>query len=78
MRRASAFDPTLLRIDTMVAVRDIHLKDNFTLDEWVSSLTLSESDKNQLRTVYQYCLTPGDEALTNRPLVRGSRWWASC
>ena len=41
MRRASAFDPTLLRIDTMVAVRDIHLKDNFTLDEWVSSLTLS-------------------------------------
>jgi GTP pyrophosphokinase len=55
----------------MVAVRDIHLKDNFTLDEWVSSLTLSESDKNQLRTVYQYCLTLGDEALTNRLLVRG-------
>ena len=55
----------------MVAVREIHLKDNFTLDEWVSSLTLSESDKNQLRTVYQYCLTLGDEALTNRLLVRG-------
>ena len=55
----------------MVAVRDIHLKDNFTLDEWVSSLTLSESDKNQLRTVYQYCLTLGDEALTSRLLVRG-------
>ena len=35
----------------MVAVREIHLKDNFTLDEWVSSLSLSESDKNQLRTV---------------------------
>ena len=29
----------------MVAVRDIHLKDNFTLEEWVSSLTLSDSDK---------------------------------
>ena len=57
----------------MVAVRDIHLKDNFTLDEWVSSLTLSESDKNQLRTVYQYCLTLGDEALTNRLLVRDNR-----
>ncbi|MGE6181789.1 GTP diphosphokinase [Aeromonas media] len=55
----------------MVAVREIHLKDNFTLEEWVSSLTLSESDKNQLRTVYQYCLTLGDEALTNRLLVRG-------
>lgn len=55
----------------MVAVREIHLKDNFTLEEWVSSLSLSESDKNQLRTVYQYCLTLGDEALTNRLLVRG-------
>ncbi|BBS88650.1 MULTISPECIES: GTP diphosphokinase [Aeromonas] len=55
----------------MVAVREIHLKDNFTLEEWVSSLTLSESDKNQLRTVYQYCLTLGDEALTSRLLVRG-------
>ena len=55
----------------MVAVRDIHLKDNFTLEEWVSSLSLGESDKNQLRTVYQYCLTLGDEALTNRLLVRG-------
>ncbi|MFM5138328.1 GTP diphosphokinase [Aeromonas rivipollensis] len=55
----------------MVAVREIHLKDNFTLDEWVSSLSLSESDKNQLRTVYQYCLTLGDEALTSRLLVRG-------
>ncbi len=55
----------------MVAVRDIHLKDNFTLEEWVSSLTLSDSDKDQLRTVYQYCLTLGDEALTNRLLVRG-------
>ncbi|WFC14859.1 GTP diphosphokinase [Aeromonas salmonicida] len=55
----------------MVAVRDIHLKDNFTLEEWVSSLNLSDSDKDQLRTVYQYCLTLGDEALTNRLLVRG-------
>ena len=55
----------------MVAVRDIHLKDNFTLEEWVSSLTLSDSDKDQLRTGYQYCLTLGDEALTNRLLVRG-------
>ncbi len=55
----------------MGAVREIHLKDNFTLDEWVSSLSLSESDKNQLRTVYQYCLTLGDEALTSRLLVRG-------
>ena len=55
----------------MVAVREIHLKDNFTLEGWVSSLSLSESDKNQLRTVYQYCLTLGDEALTNRLLVRG-------
>ena len=55
----------------MVAVREIHLKDNFTLEEWVSSLSLSESDKNQLRTVYQYCLTLGDEALTSRLLVRG-------
>ena len=55
----------------MVAVRDIHLKDNFTLEEWVSSLSLSDSDKDQLRTVYQYCLTLGDEALTNRLLVRG-------
>ncbi|MGY6039875.1 GTP diphosphokinase [Aeromonas sp. AE23HZ002T15] len=55
----------------MVAVRDIHLKDNFTLEEWVSSLGLSESDKNQLRTVYQFCLTLGDEGLTNRLLVRG-------
>ncbi|MFM5379780.1 GTP diphosphokinase [Aeromonas dhakensis] len=55
----------------MVAVRDIHLKDNFTLEEWVSSLTLSDSDKDQLRTVYQYCLTLGDETLTNRLLVRG-------
>jgi GTP pyrophosphokinase len=70
-QKASAFGPTILRIDTMVAVREIHLKDNFTLEEWVSSLTLSESDKNQLRTVYQYCLTLGDEALTNRLLVRG-------
>ncbi len=55
----------------MVAVRDIHLKDNFTLEEWVSSLTLSDSDKDQLRTVYQYCLTLGDEALTSKLLVRG-------
>ena len=55
----------------MVAVRDIHLKDNFTLEEWVGSLTLSENDKNQLRTAYQYCLTLGDEALTSRLLVRG-------
>ncbi|MEV3834407.1 GTP diphosphokinase [Aeromonas allosaccharophila] len=55
----------------MVAVRDIHLKDNFTLEEWVGSLSLSDSDKDQLRTVYQYCLTLGDEALTNRLLVRG-------
>ncbi|WP_348685323.1 GTP diphosphokinase [Aeromonas bestiarum] len=55
----------------MVAVRDIHLKDNFTLEEWVSSLSLSDSDKDQLRTVYQYCLTLGDEVLTNRLLVRG-------
>lgn len=55
----------------MVAVRDIHLKDNFTLEEWVSSLTLSDSDKEQLRTVYQYCLTLGDEALTSKLLVRG-------
>jgi len=70
-QKASAFGPTILRIDTMVAVREIHLKDNFTLDEWVSSLSLSESDKNQLRTVYQYCLTLGDEALTSRLLVRG-------
>lgn len=55
----------------MVAVRDIHLKDNFTLEEWVSTLSLSEGDKNQLRTAYQYCLTLGDEALTSRLLVRG-------
>ncbi|MGL6151302.1 MAG: GTP diphosphokinase, partial [Aeromonas sobria] len=55
----------------MVAVRDIHLKDNFTLEEWVGSLALSDSDKDQLRTVYQYCLTLGDEALTSRLLVRG-------
>lgn len=55
----------------MVAVRDIHLKDNFTLEEWVSSLNLSDSDKDQLRTVYQYCLTLGDEAITNPLLVRG-------
>ncbi|MGH1410176.1 MAG: GTP diphosphokinase [Aeromonas sp.] len=55
----------------MVAVRDIHLKDNFTLEEWVSSLILSDSDKEQLRTVYQYCLTLGDEALTSKLLVRG-------
>ncbi|MGL4931854.1 MAG: GTP diphosphokinase [Aeromonas sp.] len=55
----------------MVAVRDIHLKDNFTLEEWVSSLSLSGSDKSQLRTAYQYCLTLGDEVLTNRLLVRG-------
>ncbi|MCF3095820.1 GTP diphosphokinase [Aeromonas australiensis] len=55
----------------MVAVRDIHLKDNFTLEEWVSSLSLSDSDKDQLRTVYQYCLTLGDEALTSKLLVRG-------
>lgn len=55
----------------MVAVRDIHLKDNFTLEEWVGSLSLSDSDKEQLRTVYQYCLTLGDEALTSKLLVRG-------
>ncbi|MCF5896464.1 GTP diphosphokinase [Aeromonas veronii] len=55
----------------MVAVRDIHLKDNFTLEEWVSSLFLSDSEKDQLRTVYQYCLTLGDEALTSKLLVRG-------
>lgn len=55
----------------MVAVRDIHLKDNFTLEEWVGSLSLSDSDKDQLRTVYQYCLTLGDEALTSKLLVRG-------
>ncbi|WP_429066938.1 GTP diphosphokinase [Aeromonas veronii] len=55
----------------MVAVRDIHLKDNFTLEEWVSSLSLSDSEKDQLRTVYQYCLTLGDEALTSKLLVRG-------
>ncbi|MGL5994635.1 MAG: GTP diphosphokinase [Aeromonas sobria] len=55
----------------MVAVRDIHLKDNFKLEEWVGSLALSDSDKDQLRTVYQYCLTLGDEALTSRLLVRG-------
>ncbi|WP_429089407.1 GTP diphosphokinase [Aeromonas veronii] len=55
----------------MVAVRDIHLKDNFTLEEWVRSLSLSDSEKDQLRTVYQYCLTLGDEALTSKLLVRG-------
>ncbi|HEA3200381.1 TPA: GTP diphosphokinase [Aeromonas veronii] len=55
----------------MVAVRDIHLKDNFTLEEWLSSLSLSDSEKDQLRTVYQYCLTLGDEALTSKLLVRG-------
>ncbi|UWH28953.1 GTP diphosphokinase [Aeromonas veronii] len=55
----------------MVAVRDIHLKDNFTLEEWVSSLSLSDSEKDQLRTVYQYCLTLGGEALTSKLLVRG-------
>ncbi|MFM5128115.1 GTP diphosphokinase [Aeromonas veronii] len=55
----------------MVAVRDIHLKDNFTLEEWVSSLSLSDSEKDQLRTVYQYCLTLGEEALTSKLLVRG-------
>ncbi|WP_421331112.1 GTP diphosphokinase [Aeromonas veronii] len=55
----------------MVAVRDIHLKDNFTLEEWVSSLSLSDSEKDQLRTVYQYCLTLGDQALTSKLLVRG-------
>lgn len=55
----------------MVAVRDIHLKDNFTLEEWVTSLPLSDSDKEQLRTVYEYCLTLGDEALTSKLLVRG-------
>lgn len=55
----------------MVAVRDIHLKDNFTLEEWVSSLSLSDSEKDQLRTVYQYCLTLGDEVLTSKLLVRG-------
>ncbi|WP_323925018.1 GTP diphosphokinase [Aeromonas veronii] len=55
----------------MVAVRDIHLKDNFTLEEWVCSLSLSDSEKDQLRTVYQYCLTLGDEALTSKLLVRG-------
>jgi GTP pyrophosphokinase len=55
----------------MVAVRDIHLKDNFTLEEWVSSLSLSDNEKDQLRTVYQYCLTRGDEALTSKLLVRG-------
>ena len=55
----------------MVAVRDIHLKDNFTLEEWVGSLPLSDSDKDQLRTVYQYCLTLGDEVLTSKLLVRG-------
>ncbi len=55
----------------MVAVRDIHLKDNFTLEEWVSSLSLSDSEKDQLRTVYQYCLTLGDEALTSKLLVCG-------
>ncbi|RQM57725.1 GTP diphosphokinase [Aeromonas enteropelogenes] len=55
----------------MVAVRDIHLKDNFTLEEWVGSLSLSDSDKDQLRTVYQYCLTLGDEVLTSKLLVRG-------
>ncbi|MGE6108372.1 GTP diphosphokinase [Aeromonas sobria] len=55
----------------MVAVRDIHLKDNFTLDEWVSSLSLGEAEKDQLRTAYQYCVSQGEEALTSRLLVRG-------
>ena len=55
----------------MVAVRDIHLKDNFTLDEWVSSLSLGEAEKDQLRTAYQYCVSQGEEALTSGLLVRG-------
>ncbi|MGL4706846.1 MAG: GTP diphosphokinase, partial [Aeromonas veronii] len=33
--------------------------------------SLSDSEKDQLRTVYQYCLTLGDEALTSKLLVRG-------
>ncbi|MCS3457223.1 GTP pyrophosphokinase [Aeromonas sp. BIGb0405] len=55
----------------MVAVRDIHLKDNFTLDEWIRSLSLGEAEKDQLRTVYQYCVSQGEEGLTSRLLVRG-------
>ncbi|ALP42718.1 (p)ppGpp synthetase I/GTP pyrophosphokinase [Aeromonas schubertii] len=55
----------------MVSVRDIHLKENFTLEEWLSSLSLKEPERDQLRTLYQYCLGLGDEAVSERLLVRG-------
>ncbi|QFI56734.1 GTP diphosphokinase [Aeromonas simiae] len=55
----------------MVSVRDIHLKENFTLEEWLSSLNLGESEREQLRTLYQYCLGSADEVVARRLLVRG-------
>ncbi|ENY73725.1 GTP diphosphokinase [Aeromonas diversa] len=55
----------------MVSVRDIHLKENFTLEEWLSSLSLKENERDQLRTLYQYCLGLADEAVAARLLVRG-------
>lgn len=55
----------------MVAVREIHLKDNFTLEEWLASLPLSQSEKSQLHTIHLYCLALGDEALCNKLLNRG-------
>ncbi|MDO2949500.1 GTP diphosphokinase [Aeromonas simiae] len=55
----------------MVSVRDIHLKENFTLEEWLSSLNLGESEREQLRTLYQYCLGSADEVVAHRLLVRG-------
>lgn len=55
----------------MVSVRDIHLKENFTLEEWLSSLTLGGAEREQLRTLYQYCLGLADEEVTSRLLVRG-------
>ncbi|MGL5036502.1 MAG: GTP diphosphokinase, partial [Aeromonas sp.] len=55
----------------MVAVRDIHLKDSFILDEWLGSLALRDSDKEQLRTVYHYCLTLRSPTQVTPLLVRG-------
>ncbi|MGL5597823.1 MAG: GTP diphosphokinase, partial [Aeromonas sp.] len=50
---------------------DIHLKDSFILDEWLGSLALRDSDKEQLRTVYHYCLTLRSPTQVTPLLVRG-------
>ncbi|MGL5947745.1 MAG: GTP diphosphokinase [Aeromonas sp.] len=55
----------------MVAVRDIHLTHNFTLEAWLASLALSASDVTQLRAAYDYVQALDTSALGATLVRRG-------